>query len=128
VYIEPTILTGVSNADAICQKEVFGPVLAVMPFDGEDDLIAQANASAYGLAAGIWTRDFDRAWRVARALRAGTVWINTYKQFSASTPFGADGASGMGREKGIAGLRAWQAQKGIYADLTGSVIPWGLAR
>ena len=123
-FYAPTILTGVSNSDAICRKEVFGPVLAILPFEDEADLIAQSNASDYGLSAGIWTSDFEKAWRVARRIRAGTVWINTYKQFSVSTPFGADGASGIGREKGIEGLRAWQTQKGIYIDLTGGTIPW----
>lgn len=123
-YYMPTILTDIANDAPLCRKEIFGPVLALLPFDDKAGLIAQANASEYGLAAGIWTQDFEKAWRVAGAIRAGTVWINTYKQFSSSTPFGADGASGMGREKGVAGLRAWQAQKGIYADLTGSTIPW----
>lgn len=124
----PTILEGLPNDAALCREEVFGPVLALLPFENKADLVAQANDSAYGLAAGIWTADFERAWRVAGALRAGTVWINTYKQFSASTPFGADGASGHGREKGVEGLRAWQRQKGVYADLTDAPIAWAAPR
>ncbi|MEO0386606.1 MAG: aldehyde dehydrogenase family protein [Pseudomonadota bacterium] len=123
----PAIVEGLANDAALCRAEVFGPVLSLLPFRDEADVIAQGNDNAYGLAAGIWTRDFDRAWRVARAWRAGTVWINTYKQFSIATPFGADGASGQGREKGPEGLRVWQRQKGIYADLTGQPIPWGMA-
>ena len=123
-YFRPTIIEGLPNDSALCREEVFGPVLALLPFEDEADLIRQANENEYGLAAGIFTRDFPKAWRVARAIEAGTVWINTYKRFSISTPFGGDGASGMGREKGREGLRAWQAQKGIYADLTGAPIPW----
>ncbi len=123
-YYLPTIIAGLSNDAKTCREEIFGPVLCVLPFDSEEDVIAMGNDNDYGLACGIWTRDFPRAWRVAGAIRAGTVWINTYKQFSASTPFGGDGASGMGREKGRAGLRAWQRQKGIYCDLTGQPHPW----
>lgn len=113
----PTILDGIDNDAAIAQQEIFGPVLCVLPFDDEDDVIAQANDSAYGLAAGIWTRDYRRAWRVARALEAGTVWINTYKQLSISTPFGGFKDSGFGREKGLTGMRLYQQAKGIYFGL-----------
>lgn len=120
----PTIIAGLDNHSRLCREEVFGPVLAVLPFDDEADVIAQGNDNEYGLACGIWTRDFPRAWRLARAIRAGTVWINTYKQFSISTPFGGDGASGIGREKGRQGLRAYMRQKAIYADLTGAPHPW----
>jgi betaine-aldehyde dehydrogenase len=115
----PTIVAGVDNRAAIAQQEIFGPVLCVLPFDGEDDLIAQANDSAYGLAAGIWTRDFPRAWRVARRLEAGTVWINTYKQLSVSTPFGGFKDSGIGREKGVTGMRLYQQTKSVYVGLEG---------
>jgi acyl-CoA reductase-like NAD-dependent aldehyde dehydrogenase len=89
-------------------------VLCTLPFDDEEDLLAQANDSVYGLAAGIWTADYRRAWRVARQLEAGSVWINTYKQLSISTPFGGFKQSGIGREKGITGLRLYQQSKGIY--------------
>lgn len=123
-YYLPTILAGVTNAAAICREEVFGPVLVVLPFDDEADVIAQGNDNAYGLAAGIWTRDFPKAWRVARALRTGTVWVNTYKQFSASTPFGGEKDAGLGREKGREGIRAYMAQKSVYVDLTGRPHPW----
>jgi len=115
----PTVISGIQNNAAIAQQEIFGPVLCVMPFDTEDDLIAQANDSAYGLAAGIWTADFPRAWRVARALEAGTVWINTYKQLSIATPFGGFKDSGLGREKGLTGMRLYQQAKGVYFGLGG---------
>ncbi|SMH38188.1 aldehyde dehydrogenase [Maritimibacter sp. HL-12] len=123
-YYLPTILAGLPNTARLCRDEVFGPVLAVLPFDDEDDVIAQSNDNEYGLACGIWTPDFPRAWRVGGAIEAGTVWHNTYKQFSVSTPFGGDGASGMGREKGRQGLRAYMRQKSFYTDLTGAPLPW----
>jgi betaine-aldehyde dehydrogenase len=110
----PTIVGGIDNRAAIAQQEIFGPVLCVLPFDDEDDLIAQANDSAFGLASGIWTADYQRAWRVARALETGLVWINTYKQLSIATPFGGFKESGIGREKGVSGMRLYQQSKGIY--------------
>ena len=113
----PTLVAGIDNRATIAQQEIFGPVLCVLPFDDEDDLIAQANDSAYGLAAGVWSGDVKRAWRVAGRLQAGTVWINTYKQLSIATPFGGYKMSGLGREKGIGGLRLYQQTKGIYLGL-----------
>ncbi len=114
----PTVLAGMSNAAAVAQEEIFGPVLCAMPFEDEDDLIEQANHSVYGLAAGVWSGDFARAYRVARRLEAGTVWINTYKQLSIATPFGGFKESGLGREKGIGGVRLYQQTKSIYVGLT----------
>ena len=103
-YYLPTVVAGLPDAARISREEIFGPVLVVLPFDDEDDLIARANDSVYGLAAGIWSADYRRIWRVARRLEAGTVWINTYKQFSISTPFGGMKDSGLGREKGREGI------------------------
>jgi betaine-aldehyde dehydrogenase len=123
-YYRPTIVAGLDNSSRLCRDEVFGPVLAVLPFDGEDDLIRQSNDNSYGLASGIYTSDFPKAWRVARALDTGTVWINTYKQFSISTPFGGTKDSGLGREKGRDGIRAWMAQKSLYCDLSQAPHPW----
>lgn len=123
-YYLPTILSGVSNTDRICREEVFGPVLVVMPFETEDEVIALGNDNDYGLACGVWTRDFPRAYRIGRAITTGTVWINTYKQFSISTPFGGEKDAGTGREKGREGIRAYQAQKSLYVDLTGRPHPW----
>ncbi|MEX1233515.1 MAG: aldehyde dehydrogenase family protein [Roseovarius sp.] len=113
-YFQPTIIGGIDNAAAIAQEEIFGPVLCFMTFEDEDALIAAANDSVYGLAAGVWTEDYRRAWRVARALEAGTVWINTYKQLSIAAPFGGFKLSGLGREKGVQGMRAYQQMKSVY--------------
>ncbi len=123
-YYLPTIIEGVTNNQRICQEEIFGPVLVALPFENEDDLIAQANDSVYALAAGIWTRDYKKAWRVARAVQAGNVWINTYKQFSISTPFGGWRDSGLGREKGRLGILQYMEQKGVYWGLNAQPLPW----
>jgi betaine-aldehyde dehydrogenase len=116
-YFEPTIITGLTNDARTSQQEIFGPVAVVLAFDGETDLIEQANDTAFGLAAGVWTGDAAKAWRFARAVRAGTVWINTYKEASISTPFGGVKQSGIGREKGVAGMRAYCQPKGVFWHL-----------
>jgi betaine-aldehyde dehydrogenase len=123
-YYTPTILEGLQNSAQICQEEIFGPVLVAMPFDTEEDLIAQANDSIYALAAGIWTRDYKKAWRVGRAVEAGTVWINTYKLFSISTPFGGWKDSGLGREKGRMGIQQYMEQKSLYWGLNENPMAW----
>ena len=120
-------IAGLGNTARLCQDEVFGPVLAVLPFDDETQVIVMANKSRYGLASGIWTSDFAKAWRVGRALDTGTVWINTYKQFSIATPFGGVKESGIGREKGRDGIRAYQQQKSLYLDTSGRAHPWAAA-
>ncbi|MDB5749650.1 MAG: aldehyde dehydrogenase [Ramlibacter sp.] len=123
-YYLPTILEGLRNSDQVVQQEIFGPVLVAMPFDTEEDLLAQANDSIYALAAGIWTRDYKKAWRIGRAVQAGTVWINTYKQFSISTPFGGWRDSGLGREKGRLGIQQYMEQKSLYWGLNDAPLPW----
>lgn len=123
-FYTPTIIEGLRNDQSICQEEIFGPVLVALPFDDEDDLLAQANHSVYALAAGIWSRDYKRAWRIGRAVQAGTVWINTYKQFSISTPFGGWRDSGIGREKGRLGIREYMEQKSLYWGLNDQPLAW----
>ena len=123
-FYTPTIIEGLTNEQRICQEEIFGPVLVAMPFDDEDDLVRQANDSVYALAAGIWTRDFKKAWRFGRAVQAGNVWINTYKQFSISTPFGGWRDSGLGREKGRLGILQYMEQKSMYWGLNEHPLPW----
>lgn len=124
-YYPPTVLTGVTNADAICREEIFGPVAVVLPFDDEADVISQANDSDFGLACGIWTENYRRALRVGDAIDAGTVWINTYKQFSISTPFTGLRDSGLGTEKGRDAIRQYSDQKSVYLDLTDAPLSWG---
>jgi betaine-aldehyde dehydrogenase len=120
----PTVFAGLNNRARISQEEIFGPVLIAIPFDSEDDLIAQANDTVYGLACGIWSTDFKRAWRVARRIEAGTVWINTYKLFSIATPFGGFKESGLGREKGRAGMLQYMNQKSLYWGTNDAPMPW----
>lgn len=122
-YYLPTVIDGL-GADAVaCQEEAFGPVLVALPFQDEADLIAQANGTAFGLACGIWTESFKRAWRIGRALEAGSVWINTYKQSVTSTPFGGFKNSGIGREKGIDGMKLYAQVKSMYFGLHADPLP-----
>ena len=123
-FYKPTVLAGLGNRARICQEEIFGPVLVTLPFRDESDLLEQANDSVFGLAAGIWTRDYKRAWRIARALETGTVWINTYKQLSISTPFSGIKESGLGVEKGRLGIQQYQHQKSLYWGLNEAPLPW----
>jgi betaine-aldehyde dehydrogenase len=123
-FYTPTILEGLNNRARTSQEEIFGPVLVAMPFDNEDDLIEQANDSVYALAAGVWSRDFKRAWRIGRAVQAGTVWVNTYKLFSISTPFGGWRDSGLGREKGREGIFQYMEQKSMYWGTNEQPLPW----
>ncbi len=127
-YYLPTIIEGLPNSARACREEIFGPVLVVLPFEDEDDLVAEANDSVYGLAAGLWSRDYRKIWRLARRIEAGTVWINTYKQFSISTPFGGMKESGLGREKGREGIRQYMQQKSLYWGLDEAPLPWGAPR
>lgn len=120
----PTIFEGLHNQQQVCQEEIFGPVLVAMPFDDEEQLLEQANDSLYALAAGIWSRDYKRAWALGRRLQAGTVWINTYKQFSISTPFGGWRDSGLGREKGRLGILQYMEQKSLYWGMNEQPLAW----
>lgn len=113
----PTIIGGLSSSARVVKEEIFGPVLCVLIFDDEEDVIYQANDSVFGLAGGVWTANYQRAWRVAKALKTGLVWINTYKQLSIATSFGGFKESGLGREKGPGGMRLYQQSKGIYLSL-----------
>lgn len=123
-YYQPTILAGVDPQSEIYREEVFGPVMVAMPFDGDADLVLQANDSVYGLAAGIWSKNFPRAYQLARQLEAGTVWLNCYKQFSISTPFGGWKESGLGLEKGRNGILGNMRQKAVYVGLDQAPHPW----
>jgi acyl-CoA reductase-like NAD-dependent aldehyde dehydrogenase len=121
-FIEPTIFTGVDNRMRIAQEEVFGPVLSVIPFDDEDDAIAIANDSPYGLAAGVWTSSIKRAIRASERLEAGTVWVNTYRAVSYMSPFGGYKRSGLGRENGQEAIWDYLQTKSVWIS-TASEVP-----
>ncbi|MGQ0564217.1 MAG: aldehyde dehydrogenase family protein [Gemmobacter sp.] len=113
-FVPPTILTGVTDAMEIAQEEVFGPVLAVLPFDDEADVLARANATPFGLAAGLWTRDLARARRMADRLQAGTIWVNCWGDTDAGVPFGGIRQSGYGREMGREALTLYTQTKAVW--------------
>ncbi len=113
-FMQPTILDGVRNDMVVAREEIFGPVLAVIPFSETDEAVELANASIYGLAAGVWTRDVGKAHDVARRLQAGTVWINQYNWYDSGAPFGGFKQSGFGRELGREALEAYTEVKSVY--------------
>ncbi|AZG06760.1 aldehyde dehydrogenase [Pigmentiphaga sp. H8] len=123
-YYLPTVIEGVPNDARLCREEIFGPVLALLSWSDEEDLVARCNDNPYGLAAGVWTRDFRSAWRLGARLQTGTVWINTYKVFSISTPFSGVKMSGYGQEKGRLGILQYTNQKSLYWGLNESPIAW----
>lgn len=113
-FVEPTIFTGVNNQMRIAQEEVFGPVLSVIPFEDEEEAVQIGNDINFGLAAGVWTSDMGRAIRMSERLRAGTVWVNTYRVVSYMTPFGGYKRSGLGRENGQQAIMAYLQQKSVW--------------
>jgi acyl-CoA reductase-like NAD-dependent aldehyde dehydrogenase len=116
-WMAPTVFDGVKPEMAIAQEEIFGPVLAVLGFDDEEEAISLANRTIYGLAAAVWTKDVKKAHRFAREIEAGTVWINTYHPLDAASPFGGYKQSGYGRELGAAALDLYTQVKSVWVDL-----------
>lgn len=123
-FFSPTIFSEVNNSMRVAQEEIFGPVVSVIGFKDEDDLIKQANDTIYGLSAGIWTKDITRAHRFAKEIKAGVVWINTYNMFNAASPFGGYKQSGYGREMGRHALDLYTQVKSVWVDLSGRPIGW----
>lgn len=117
-FLCPTIIAGLTNADRLAQEEIFGPVVVVIPFEDEAEAITIANDSEYGLGGGVWSRDINRALRVARGVRTGRMWVNTYNQIPAHAPFGGVKKSGIGRETHKVILEAYTQKKNIYISLS----------
>jgi acyl-CoA reductase-like NAD-dependent aldehyde dehydrogenase len=116
-FVQPTIFTDVTPEMRIAREEIFGPVLATIRFDSADDAVAKANATVYGLAAAVWTRDISKAHRVARAMKAGTVWVNTYNLYDPALPFGGFKESGFGRDQGRDALEKYTQTKSVWVNL-----------
>jgi acyl-CoA reductase-like NAD-dependent aldehyde dehydrogenase len=113
----PTVIAGLANDSRVIQEEIFGPVLTVQAFDGEDDAVAMANSTPYGLAAGLHTGDVSRAHRVAARLHAGIVWVNDWALLDPAMPFGGMKQSGYGREYGPEALDAYTRVKSVVISL-----------
>ncbi|MFQ6132231.1 MAG: aldehyde dehydrogenase family protein [Armatimonadota bacterium] len=116
-FVQPTVLTGVSNEMRVAQEEIFGPVVAVIPFSDVDEVMEMANRVIFGLAGAVWTRDVSKAHELARRLRAGTIWVNCYNTFDAASPFGGYKLSGFGRELGKHALELYTQVKSVWVAL-----------
>jgi aldehyde dehydrogenase (NAD+) len=122
-YVEPTVVRA-DPASRVCHEEVFGPFVTVTPFRDDAEALAFANATPYGLGAGLWTRDLSRAHRVAALLRSGMVWINCYKRVHPASPFGGVGESGYGREMGFDAMREYTEARSIWLNVDAAIPPW----
>ena len=122
-FVEPTIFTGVRNDMRIAQEEVFGPVLSVIPFKDDEEALAIGNDIVYGLASGVWTQNIGRAINMAEKLKAGMVWVNTYRAVSYLSPFGGYKRSGIGRESGQEMIKEYLQQKSVWIETSNADAP-----
>jgi aldehyde dehydrogenase (NAD+) len=119
-FYEPTLLDSAAHASSIVQEEIFGPVATIAPFADESELIGLANGTPYGLTAGVWTSNVDRALRFASQVEAGTIWVNTYRAASFTTPMGGFKASGYGKHYGLESMREYSRVKSVMIDYSGA--------
>ena len=123
-YVEPTVVRAKTPRDRIAMEEVFGPLVTVLTFSDEQEALAIANCTEYGLGSGLWTRDLARAHRFAHELRSGMVWINCYKRAHPASPFGGVGLSGYGREMGFEAMREYTQAKSVWVNVDARIPPW----
>jgi betaine-aldehyde dehydrogenase len=123
-YVEPTIVKARSYRDRIAQEEVFGPFVTVLTFADDEEALAIANSTEYGLGAGLWTRDVTRAHRFSRDIKCGMVWINSYKRVHPASPFGGVGQSGYGREMGFEVMHEYTQVKSVWLNVDAKIPAW----
>ncbi len=123
-YVEPTIVKARSALDRIAQEEVFGPFVTVLTFKDDEEALQIANSTDYGLGSGLWTSNLQRAHKMAREMRAGMVWINSYKRVNPGSPFGGVGQSGYGREMGFDAMREYTQVKSVWVNIDAQIAPW----
>jgi acyl-CoA reductase-like NAD-dependent aldehyde dehydrogenase len=122
-YIEPTVVRAKSDS-RVCQEEVFGPFVTVTTFRSDEEALQIANSTEYGLGGGLWTNDLSRAHKLAAAMRAGMVWVNTYKRVNPGSPFGGVGNSGYGREMGFEAMHEYTEPKSVWINVDATIPPW----
>ena len=122
-YVEPTVVTA-QPQDRVCQEEVFGPFVSVSTFRDEDEVVEIANGTSYGLGAGLWTQNLQRAHRMASRIVTGMLWINCYKRVNPGSPFGGVGGSGYGREMGFEAMRAYTEPKSVWINVDAKISPF----
>jgi betaine-aldehyde dehydrogenase len=123
-YVEPTVVRAKAYTDRVAQEEVFGPFVTVLTFKNDEEALAIANGTEYGLGGGLWTSQLQRAHKFAREMKSGMVWINSYKRVNPGSPFGGVGQSGYGREMGFEAMREYTHAKSVWVNVDAQIAPW----